>query len=784
MSRIPVETELIFKRDKWLADLRAAEAELDASVKRMTGKGAKLPVTLDDQVTRSVQDISDKAKQRKIEIPVVAVEQVTKQVDAVRAQVQRNPIVVPVVTAPAGGSFNREAYAESIIAASRSGQINPREFAERMSPLGIRQAEREFNQNRVAYGRDLRQRAMQWSDEFARRDRIADQVPTPSQLMSDVPLDPNAEARRNFRATGEGTGPSSSGGSSMIANAANAFARRFAFAAVFEGIRIVDQQFQANSNLQRISDDLNSSDSNLGADARRVRSMSEEMQSGLAAGFRRYSPVYRLRHADADQELADIQRTTRETERQERLSAANEKAAQSLQSITGATITDTQGAAAGKRFGIYQFINQQAALARQASPESRNRLMSAAYRLAGIQSENINLSERHADNLATIGATRYAAAGDVAELRGQGREREASLAERRAAITERLGTLAESAQSESDPQQRRRKLTEFNAAYEAAIRERRAIDMEDARQRRDLETETQDFITDKRSTAAQASLRISGQYHAAEVAAQHDAINQQVRELQERYDRENDLLKKALLGRELVQARQSAAVGNAAVDVMAERRTRTANLQNVLGAGAAQLSITPLDFGLQSQLFEGEWENRIANADASERGTLIQRRNAERNSMRFRQRQTMATLREQTREATFDVAGASGLSALSALEFDVSNQLQSAGGNEDAQNQILSLGRMRAAKLLTSMARPQVFGSTGDYLSGLQGAEFGMGPGNAIGEIQDFIKRLTGLQNRGALPGEQDKSLGEAGEKLNEAADKLIKNNVMVLGLN
>jgi hypothetical protein len=105
MSQVQIYSDFIPRTEGMIAGLRTLEAELQASVARMSGKPIDIPVIIPmNQAMTLAQEV---ATSRPLEVPLIASDGLTTAIESIRAKAQAEPITVPVVE-EGGGSAAAE----------------------------------------------------------------------------------------------------------------------------------------------------------------------------------------------------------------------------------------------------------------------------------------------------------------------------------------------------------------------------------------------------------------------------------------------------------------------------------------------------------------------------------------------------------------------------------------------------------------------------------------------------------------------------------------------------
>jgi hypothetical protein len=127
MSQISVYTDLILRDQQFKEQLRAMEAEVLASARRIGEAGFKIPLTLDDQFSAQIDGILAKIRAQDVKLTVGLDDEFSAQLASLRAQAA-TPIRVPLVIDSAVGGAQAAALALPAVAAASvagtAGQTN------------------------------------------------------------------------------------------------------------------------------------------------------------------------------------------------------------------------------------------------------------------------------------------------------------------------------------------------------------------------------------------------------------------------------------------------------------------------------------------------------------------------------------------------------------------------------------------------------------------------------------------------------------------------------------
>lgn len=371
-------------------------------------------------------------------------------------------------------------------------------------------------------------------------------------------------------------------------------------------------------------------------------------------------------------------------------------------------------------------------------------------------------------NQAQLAAYEYGLRGQSAELAGQGRKREAGYLSERTAARSKLHELT----AARDAQPRGSKAwndldIKVQAAATLATKELGAIDADEARETADIQRSSQEGVASAQGAGAEADLRAQGKYREAAMHARNRAIDERVQSEQDQYDKiKNDPIK-GPAAKDKLDADRDAGEKEKAANAAEERR-RVADEINEYEAraGRDRLSIVKNDLTEELKIYDKETKEKLAKIeDAGERAAAATERAARRQAIQYQAEQRVGDMNRQARDIELRSRGLGGLADAKDIEDETKRNLHDAGSDPEARRAAVNLGIAKTDALIREQGRPQQFGSTMDFIRGLQGNLFN-GGASGLREAMDFNKLLKGnaggLSRGNKLPGEDDPFSGSA----------------------
>lgn len=101
---VPVITEFILKRDRYLADLRATIGETRSEIDKLAEMPIEISVKMDDQITVQLEELIQSFRSEAIKIPAIIIDAMSAQIELIREREEATAITVPVVAVPTGGA--------------------------------------------------------------------------------------------------------------------------------------------------------------------------------------------------------------------------------------------------------------------------------------------------------------------------------------------------------------------------------------------------------------------------------------------------------------------------------------------------------------------------------------------------------------------------------------------------------------------------------------------------------------------------------------------------------
>lgn len=583
-----------------------------------------------------------------------------------------------------------------------------------------------------------------------------------------------------------GSQPTMSGGS-IPGGGGGMLARYRATVFAFMAVRNAVQDIQAYRREGNLGNEFSGQDSL--AQGKELERMGVEEQSSLTGWLRRNSTINQSLYGDSDQNLSNLQSANREGVRaDERVKRV--KDAIRLQRENDVKIAElTQGGAAGQREALEQWKQDQEKLAsalelggdKKAAAEAR----SQTAIIAAQESAKIVNEAMASENESTQAIRESAQSAHAAELRGDNRGQESEINARKNAIYNRnmKAFNAYDATTVGTPEAKLR-WAEYRATEAAGEIESDAIDKEDARQRGFEAMSSQDAITDVGQQTWISNLRGSNQPRAAALQSQIDAINRKVRSAKEAIDKADDR-DKPMRQAEYDAINKSSGIEIADLQSEDARRQSNEAFDYSRRASLAALSTTPGDFEGQIKAATEDWNHRIANMEPGDIEARKQAaaRDAEIGAIQTRQQRSGDSLQEQARSGSLRAARQGGLADVEDAFQDIKDELVQAGGDQGQQRAIINRGRARLQQMATAGMRSGVFSSYGEFGDAIQQSVFeGTGPAQA--QLQQIFQALGKAENgdMSNLFGPNG-PLNQAGDKLNQAADKIINSsaNIFIL---
>jgi hypothetical protein len=272
----------------------------------------------------------------------------------------------------------------------------------------------------------------------------------------------------------------------------------------------------------------------------------------------------------------------------------------------------------------------------------------------------------------------------------------------------------------------------------------------------------------------------SRQPHAASISRRVFAIDQRVQQLQDAYDTTPEGPEKQRLGRQLDQAKLAAEYEKRGVGYTEDQRIEDTVSGFDSAARRSRMSVTPNDYTAGRSMVESEWNRRIGRIeDAPTREAAKRARDADleaRDKMHARQ---MEDDSEDVRALNLRAGGFGGVGDVVELAQRTKDDLEKAGDDKQARAAVLKRAEAQAQAMASSMLKPRVFGSWEQFQSAvMQGAM--SGSGDALKQLQDLFSGIKRAEGEGDKS-QQDKVFNDSVSKLDKAADKLIKSNVLIL---
>jgi hypothetical protein len=413
-----------------------------------------------------------------------------------------------------------------------------------------------------------------------------------------------------------------------------------------------------------------------------------------------------------------------------------------------------------------------------------DRLESSARQYVDLQKEAARRQERGEETATQFTVAGYAQAGYLARLRGTGRGREADVMARQQAVINRASELRRRADAEGNPIARSRLIREADAAEGAMPGELFQISTDEDRRRLGERYETEQVNYDLRNREAMARLRTAGNPRVAGIMGQKYAIDRSIRQLSVAYEMESDPTRKAQLRSMLDQARTTGGAENQAIDADEGRRQQNAITESVIGAHKAMLAEAKNDYQAETRVWREEWDARIkkmreAGATAKEIRAAIDQRDAESHARAVQRSRELRDINSEAKFANLSGTGAPGdaLAGVMQMRANLERELETSGGDTDRQRAILNRARgQMQATARRLLPPPGMFSSNADRLRSMQ-MNLLSGTSEQLGDLQTLYG-ATGHTQLGSGAGD---SLRKGSEKLDRAADKLLKSKELFI---
>jgi len=327
------------------------------------------------------------------------------------------------------------------------------------------------------------------------------------------------------------------------------------------------------------------------------------------------------------------------------------------------------------------------------------------------------------------------------------------------AIDHRLTQLRHAAQRpELDPYQRKI-LTEQADAADVEGKAEKAYNADQAQraQQRDR-MRTTETITSIRNTGNEMAMRATsasgmGNESGADLAAKNNAIDERVQKMKDAAAAENDTVKKRQLEEIAAAGEKEGAAEKEMNNEDAKRAKAVGTLNAIASERKAQSAIARGDYNADLAAFEAAWDAKLKKIkDTDEYANALRQRAAEKTVMEARHADEMEDIANHTKDQALRAAQRGPEADVAAVQEKYNRQIKEAGTD---QAKVLALKKDEYATLLNMASASAVRGSFTSF------ADYHF------------------AEQEGIFGGNQ--AAGDAAEKLDKAASKMLSANVMVL---
>lgn len=500
--------------------------------------------------------------------------------------------------------------------------------------------------------------------------------------------------------------------------------------------------------------------------------------TGLGTGIDRYldfvvptRAAYKGLYGSVSDQAKGVSETAREAETEEETSNQKQESEKRIKAEHLKVTKLTEGASAARLEELknwaddeQKFVNTLASRKGGADQAKRQKAEDDIYK-ATVQAEVAraeNANYQQANLIASASGDR----GQSAVLAGQGRSREAGYLSERSAIRTKLAALQNKYNAAPPGSKEQQNIgIELAAAQQAAKQESDAVDADEARETGNILRDSREGVASAQGAGAEADLRGQGKNREAELRARNRAIDERIQ------GERNEVIKvyadpvKGPAAEAKLEADYEAAEKEKAANA-AEARRRIADEINEYEAraGRDRLSIVKNDLTEELKIYDKETKDKLAKIeDAGERAAAASERAARREAIQYQAQQRVGDMNRQARDIELRSRGLGGLADAKDIEDETRRNLHDAGSDPDARRAAVNLGIAKTDALIREQSRPQQYGSTMDFIRGLQGNLFN-GGASGLREAMNFNKLLKenggGLAQGGKLPGEDNPFAG------------------------